>query len=100
MPRLAHFRQQISPLYLDTTLILHVDMDAFFVSRRVARSSELRESPFVVMDSQIAEESYLAASYEARQRHPFGQCRCVPPESLTRTRFSSKCHDLYAGMER
>jgi DNA polymerase IV len=100
MPKLAQFRAKQEALpetsAESTAAILHVDMDAFFVSVELLSRSELRGLPVIVGGQRNQRGVVTSASYEARR---FGVHSAMPLRTAAKLCpdgiFLDGHHELY-----
>src|SRR6204780_4355983 len=100
MPKLAHFRaKHDSPSVTaadSTAAILHIDMDAFFVSVELLARPELKGKPVVVGGQPDQRGVVTSASYEARR---FGVHSAMPLRTAAKlcphAVFLDGHHELY-----
>src|SRR5271170_5619814 len=101
MPEMARFRAKHGPLEERAAdaiaSILHVDMDAFFVSVELLERPELRGKPVIVGGRPDQRGVVTAASYEARK---FGVHSAMPLRTAGRlcpqAVFLDNRHKLYS----
>ncbi len=104
MPKLAHFRAKHGPVDREAAVsvesapsILHIDMDAFFVSVELLTRPELKGLPVVVGGGRDKRGVVTSASYEARR---FGVHSAMPLRTAAKlcpqAVFLENNHDLYS----
>jgi DNA polymerase-4 len=100
MPKLAHFRAKhdapTGTMAESSAAILHIDMDAFFVSVELLSRPDLRSRPVVVGGQRDQRGVVSSASYEARR---FGIHSAMPLRTAAKlcpqAVFLDGHHDLY-----
>jgi DNA polymerase IV len=103
MPNLAHFRAKHTPVGAgiaadppSAASILHIDMDAFFVSVELLARPELQGLPVVVGGKRDERGVVTSASYEARR---FGVHSAMPLRTAAKlcpqAIFLERHHELY-----
>src|SRR5208282_846178 len=100
MPKLAHFRAKHDPITANAAdlaaSILHIDMDAFFVSVELLARPELKGLPVIVGGQRDQRGVVSSASYEARR---FGIHSAMPLRTAAKlcpqAIFLDGHHELY-----
>ena len=98
MPKLAQFRAKHEPAELPSdSAILHVEMDAFFVSVELLTRPELKGLPVIVGGGRDRRGVVTSASYEARR---FGVHSAMPLRTAAKlcpqAVFLDNRHNLYS----